>query len=692
MTDRFIPTQLWNEDFRFLKIRKKGKEPTADMGGWQEKNFKYNDTELLNYLITGGNYAIIGGFGNLILIDSDSKEINELCKTLPETFTIKTGSPEEYKKHYYFITDTQMKAVRLSKEHVGDLGDIRSVGQYVVAPTSIHPSGGEYKVIKDIPIAKVSEKFVRSIFKEYIDQTESTEFKEFPIETKKRSSDFIRICNVPDYCINNKLKGGTSKNWKLFPYLVDILHNREVAQSVYIALCKKQGHSIGAIKGWVKKAHEGKLAKTSCEKMQDYLNRFHPDLINNICGKCLLSKHKEDKEPTKESLEILEDKNLFDLIIKEFDKKIEGEEKSKKAIFLSLCNIWEEGSEIPLNTFVSSESSAGKSFICRRIVKIFPKELVVYRTKITPEAFTYWHNEDDWNWDGKICYLEDVSQQILDAPTFKVMCSEGSTATIVIKQKAVDIEIRGKPVMLITTASTNPKTEILGRFQIVSLDESKEQTEAIIFRQAEDKEEESYDENIINALRLLKRKKVKVPFGRKIAQYLKENYNFKSLRLRRDFSRLLDLIKCSAVLYQCQRREINSNIIEANEQDYKIARECINYIQTQTFKGLTHKLKKAFDCCKELREFTAKEIHSKFPFVNQKMWYIYLDKLLERNMLKTELRKIEDIKQRVTFYIINEDKSFELPEFDNLPKDITNVTIDTKLTKVTSVTKVKKQL
>lgn len=288
--DLIIPQQLCKEEFRFLKIRVKGKEPTTDMGGWQEKNFKYNDIELLNHLKIGGNYAIIGGYGNLILIDSDSNEINEICKRLPETFTIKTGSPEEYKKHYYYITDEKVKPIRLSKKGLGDLGDVRSVGQYVVAPNSTHPKGGKYKVIKDIQIAKVSEKFIRSMFQNYIDPTESTDFKEFPINTKKRSSDFIRNCNVPDYVLNNKIKGGTSKNWKLFPYIVDILYNREVTQSVYVALCKRQGHSMGAIKGWVKKAHEGKLAKTSCEKMKDYLKRFHADKIDEICGDCPLYK------------------------------------------------------------------------------------------------------------------------------------------------------------------------------------------------------------------------------------------------------------------------------------------------------------------------------------------------------------------------------------------------------------------
>jgi hypothetical protein len=415
-------------------------------------------------------------------------------------------------------------------------------------------------------------------------------------------------------------------------------------------------------------------------------------LVDNIGVKVKVDKTTD--EISEEILEILRNRNLFSNIINEFNNKIEGEEKSKKSIFLSSCSVWNKDSEVPLNSLVSSESSVGKSFVCKNIIKIFPKELVVYRTKITPEAFTYWKREEDWNWDGKICYLEDISQSILDAPTFKVMCSEGSIATIVIKQKAVDIEIKGKPVMLVTTARTDPNTEILNRFQIISLDESKEQTKAIVFRQAKQSKNIKYDENITGALRCLKRKNVKIPYAEEIANFLNENYNFDSIRLRRDFSRLLDLIKCSAVLHQYQRKEIDTETIEANEQDYLIASEVINYVQTATFRGLTHRLKKAYDCCKELKEFTAKEIYTKYPFGNQKTWYNYLDELSERKMIQPFLKDIEGEKKdgrrflvKTTYYNVLDNSSFTLPEFDILPKEITKVTIDTNNTKDTKVTK-----
>lgn len=428
---------------------------------------------------------------------------------------------------------------------------------------------------------------------------------------------------------------------------------------------------------------KNKLTRKEARKIADEITlRDRPEdtIINTPEGRAIINK---EKAP-------LFEPDFFNIITKELAKLIEGEKQSRKAIFLSLCSIWVEDSEIPINTFVSSESSAGKSYICKQIIKIFPKDLIEYRTKITPEAFTYWHNEEDWSWDGKICYLEDVSQSILDAPTFKVMCSEGSVATIVRNQKAVDLYINGKPSMLVTTASTNPKSEILNRFQIVSLDESAKQTKAITLRQAKISETgviEKYDPSIIKALGRLERKKVKIPYGTRIHYFLDQNYNFESLRLRRDFDRLISLIKCSAVLYQFQRESDENGRVIANEQDYSIARECINYIQTQTFKGLTHRLRKAFDCCKKLGEFTAREIYSKFPFVNQKMWYIYLNDLLKRGMLRTELRKVEDVKQKVNFFMINEEQSFKLPEFDKLPINITNDTIVTKETKVTKVTK-----
>ena len=321
-----IPKQLWNDNFRFLKIQPKGKAPTSDMVGWQRDNYKVIDKDLLQHLARGGNYAIIGGFGNLILIDSDSEEVTKIAESLPETFTIKTGSPEHYKKHFFYITDEVCPPIRLSKEKIGDLGDIRSTGQYVVGPNCLHPKGGIYRVEKDIPIARISKRKVVEAFQELIGPTESiSEKKEYEPDTKLRNSRFIRECRVPDFLRKNKLKGETSKNWKLFPYVVDILHNRQSAIRVYEDILNTQEHKPGAIKGWIKKAREGKIAKCSCKKMQEYLKYYHPDVVEKICGDCpLYQKIKEKQEiQTNKDYSDLQKEVLLDLLAKQKEKATE---------------------------------------------------------------------------------------------------------------------------------------------------------------------------------------------------------------------------------------------------------------------------------------------------------------------------------------------------------------------------------
>lgn len=390
---------------------------------------------------------------------------------------------------------------------------------------------------------------------------------------------------------------------------------------------------------------------------------------------------------SEEVRKILLNPDLFYIIDSEFDKKITGEKRSRRSIFLSLCNIWVKSPDMPLNTLVSSESSAGKSYICKNIVKIFPKELFVYRTKITPEAFTYWKNDEEWNWDGKICYLEDISQGILDSPTFKVMCSEGSISTIVIKQKAVDIIINGKPVMLLTTARTNPNSEILNRFQIIGLDETAGQTQEVTLNQALELKNKEYDPNITYSLKKLKVVDVSIPYAVNIHNYITKKYNWNDLRMRRDFSRLLALIKNSTALYQYQREFNNAGKLIATEQDYNIARESISHIETTTLKGLTHKLKRAYESClNEKTSFSAVEIYSKYPFVTLKMWYKYLDELCERGLLTTNLVETEESKKRVTKYSVLKTTTFNLPDFEELQQYSTIVTTNTTNTINTNVT------
>lgn len=382
---------------------------------------------------------------------------------------------------------------------------------------------------------------------------------------------------------------------------------------------------------------------------------------------------KTDKELFKQYSEILQDKELLSKIMSELGKKIVGEDKTKLTIFIICCLIYVLNKQSLVNYMVNSESSAGKSYITKKIVEFFPKKCWEYKTKISKEAFTYWHcskYEPEWTWDGKICYLEDIRNDVLNSETFKVMCSEGSCATIVKDCKAIDIEIKGKPVMLVTTASASMNNEIANRFNLVQLDESSEQTYEILqkqSKQAMDGELIEYDDDLMFALTYLSPINVKIPFADKLSSC----FPIQNLRLRRDFPKFLDLIKSSCALHQYQR-QYDGIYYSAQKEDYDIARQVMIHLQTNELMiVLPHKLKKAFECCQKMAEeypngFSAREIYTKHPIVSEKWWYVYLHNLSKEGLLTQQLQERTESKKPTTIYKPSKLGAYNLPKFEEL--------------------------
>ena len=70
---------------------------------------------------------------------------------------------------------------------------------------------------------------------------------------------------------------------------------------------------------------------------------------------------------------------------------------------------------------------------------VVPKEDRYHVTKMSKEAFTYWHIGEPW--DNKVIHFEDITQELLNSSTFKVMSSGGSYAVVVREQKTIEIPI-----------------------------------------------------------------------------------------------------------------------------------------------------------------------------------------------------------------------------------------------------------
>ena len=378
-----------------------------------------------------------------------------------------------------------------------------------------------------------------------------------------------------------------------------------------------------------------------------------------------------EKKKEENGIKILKDPKLIENILREVSKKVIGEEKTVLTLFLCCCGIWVKNLKSMLNCFVNAQSSAGKDFVTKAVYDLFPSDMKEHRTKITPEAFSYWHNskyELDWTWDGKICYLSDIRNKVLNAEAFKVMCSEGSISTVVKDQRAIDIIIKGKPIIIVTTATANPKAEILNRFISITLDETKKQTIDIMEKQAKEAEEgktEQYNLEFLDCLKQLKRVNVKIPYASKIYRCFAAN----NIVMRRYFKTALDLIRCSAALHQCQRKQDKDGFIIAESRDYELMRYVMSKIQLQK-PQLTHRLQKAYDTlatyCGTEFKLTAKELYQKNPFCSERMWYNYLQKLCEIGIVKFELEERATSNKPVAcYYPILLDAS-ELPEFNKL--------------------------
>jgi len=164
MMTEVVP-QLRDRRYRFIKIRQKEKKPLERE--WVLKNnYQYDDGKLLSHLAMGGNYGVLGGHGNLVIVDCDNNELVELVEDyLPRTFTVESGRGG---KHFYYHCEDFGKPMRLRDCGTTNVGDVQAMGKQVVGPTSIHPNGRTYEVVDTTCIAPINRATIELVFGDHI--------------------------------------------------------------------------------------------------------------------------------------------------------------------------------------------------------------------------------------------------------------------------------------------------------------------------------------------------------------------------------------------------------------------------------------------------------------------------------------------------------------------------------------------
>ncbi len=190
-------TDLYNKGFKLFPVRKNGKAPAFK--GWQEwaKNSTIEDIKNYQEKNPESNWGIATEFSNLTVIDLDDKgskkgsqvfkKILKENKEIPVTFTVKTPSNGW---HLYFSDCTCQGGVNV----YGDGIDVRSKGQYVLAPGS-KIDGIEYIITKDIEFAKFPERILskyRQKTKEIINDSDGIVFEGERNQTLARFAGLLR--------------------------------------------------------------------------------------------------------------------------------------------------------------------------------------------------------------------------------------------------------------------------------------------------------------------------------------------------------------------------------------------------------------------------------------------------------------------------------------------------------------------
>lgn len=643
-----IPKRLQNPNFRFVPVHSGSKRPVGC--NWQSSNnYRYYDVEIKK----SQSYGVVGGFGGLYVVDFDSKEIQDkLLSKLPETFAVKSGGKGLL--HLYYTSKNPPTSFKILDSNNNTLADIQGIGKMAISAGSKHAeTGKEYLVEKDVPIAEFDISKLREILKEYnIVQSGSSE------------------------------KGGVVTGLITCPFHTDSNPSCAIYQedgTFFCFSCK----AYGLLEAIQHMKQHGK-----CKSKQTKNGTFY-FIETGDFNRYMQIRGKEQKETiSKRVPEILKDEDLLDIIVNEVNKKVVHEKETIKGILICCFGSLVKNNNIAsYNLIVNSESGAGKDFICDNAVKILPTDKVVKRTRISPKVWTYWNRskmqDNSFTWDGLIFYGEDLNNAVLNDECMKTMCSSGTHATVVINQQAVDIEIRGKPVMIITSASASLEPEMLRRFTIINLDESHKQTKRIIRKKALNAAKgkgEDYNPEITKVLKHLKRYEVSVPFAEKFVEFFPTD----SIIMRTHFDRFIDYIKASAVLHQYQREKEKGKIV-ANGQDYNIARDVlIKTTSNQYMIPLTKDQKKILEAIKSLNIkrdnlleliqanggldvtgfYSISEIATKISFLDYKTLRSRLDSLVEaRCLIKDSIKW--DFKPATSYKLLDVHK-ITIPEWKML--------------------------
>jgi DNA primase len=340
--------------------------------------------------------------------------------------------------------------------------------------------------------------------------------------------------------------------------------------------------------------HLDKLDLYSSKQRQVFINQacvelgVKDEVIKKDLGKVLLALEEQqaqqkednnekttveiDSESRKAAMELLHDPLLLDRVLSDFKcAGVVGEETNKLAGYLSCVS---RKLDKPLAVIIQSSSAAGKSSLMDSILALMPEEERVQYSAMTGQSLFYM---GETNLKNKILAIAEEEGASNASYSLKLLQSEGeitmastgkddSTGNLVTKE----YKVQGPVMLFLTTTAIDIDEELMNRCLVLSVNESREQTQAIHAAQRSKRtlqglQNKIEKERVIqlhgNAQRLLKPLQIINPYADQLT-FLDDK-----TRTRRDHEKYLTLIDSIALLHQYQR-EIKTVTHDGKEIEY----------------------------------------------------------------------------------------------------------------------------
>ena len=288
---------------------------------------------------------------------------------------------------------------------------------------------------------------------------------------------------------------------------------------------------------------------------------------------------KISEEDQAAALEFLKDPKLLDRILEDFERcGIVGEETNKLVGYLAAVS---RHLDSPLAVVVQSSSAAGKSALMDAVLAFIPEEERIQYSAMTGQSL-YYMGETDLK--HKVLAIVEEEGASKASYALKLLQSEGglsiaSTGKDAATGKLITHQYRVEgPVMIfLTTTAIDLDEELLNRCLVLTVNEDREQTQAIHRLQREAQTLEGLHKREArrgilhlhqNAQRLLKPLFVANPYAHELS------FPDGLTRMRRDHAKYLALIRSIALLHQHQRQVRNTrgvDYIEATREDISTA-------------------------------------------------------------------------------------------------------------------------